>query len=243
MKQYLPVIAFVSPFILFFAIPSLMTYEQTNINEQGDAETVILAGRYTAMIAARVIVMAIAIGLFWRYYLRSFPLRFDHWGVVTGLVGGVLWIGLCQLGIESALLGLLSLPEQLLGARDGVNPFETYPESADRMVFLAFRFALLVITVPIAEELFLRGFFMRMMDAVDWEKLPLKDIGTSGLVAGTVYGMATHPSEFIAAAAWFSLVTLLMVKTNKFWNCVVAHAVTNLMLGIYVLWTGTWGLW
>jgi CAAX prenyl protease-like protein len=243
MKQYLPIIAFVSPFILFFAIPSLMTYEQTNINEQGDSETVILPGRYTAMIAARVIVMAIAIGLFWRYYLRSFPLRFDHWGVVTGLVGGVLWIGLCQLGIESALLGLLSLPEQLLGARDGVNPFETYPESADRMVFLASRFALLVITVPIAEELFLRGFFMRMMDAVDWEKLPLKDIGTSGLVAGTVYGMATHPSEFIAAAAWFSLVTLLMVKTNKFWNCVVAHAVTNLMVGIYAMSTGTWSLW
>lgn len=243
MKQYLPVIAFIAPFILFFAIPSLMTYEQTVVNDLAEAETMILPARYTAMIAARVVAMAIAIGVFWRYYVRSFPVRFDHWGIITGLIGGVLWIGICHLNIESSLLQLLGFTSDALGARDGINPFETYPDANDRMTFLAFRFALLVVTVPIAEELFLRGFFMRMMDSVEWEKLSLADIGTSGLVAGTLYGMGTHPSEFVAAAAWFSLVTLLMVQTNKFWNCVVAHAVTNLMLGIYVITTGTWSLW
>ena len=243
MKRFLPLIAFLTPFLLFFAIPSLVTYESKEINQSGDAEMVILPARYTAMIAGRVILMAIAIAIFWRYYLRSFPFRIDHWGVITGLVGGVLWIGLCHLGIETALLNLIGLPPELLGARDGVNPYETYPDSAERMIFLGFRFALLVITVPIAEELFLRGFFMRVMDAVDWSELPLTEISTTGLAAATVYGMATHPSEFVAAAVWFSLVTLLMVRTGKFWNCVVAHAVTNLMLGIYVITQGAWELW
>jgi len=243
MKKHLPLIAFLTPFLLFFAVPSLVTYEQTELAETGRRETVILAGKYTLMIAARVALMAIALGIFWKYYLRSFPFRFDHWGILTGLVGGVLWIGLCHLKMEAALINMIGLPVELLGARDGINPFEVYPESGQRWLFLSFRFALLVITVPIAEELFLRGFFMRMLEVQNWTKLPLKEIGTSGLVAGTVYGMATHPSEFIAAAAWFSLVTLLMVKTGKFWNCVVAHAVTNLMLGIYVLTTGTWDLW
>lgn len=243
MKQHLPLIAFVTPFILFFAIPSLITYESTQVNETGDSETVILPARYTAMIATRVVLMGIAIGVFWRFYLRSFPFRIDHWGFVTGVVGAMLWIGLCHLQLESTLLKLVGLSEDLLGVRDGVNPFETYPEQGERMVFLAFRFALLVITVPIAEELFLRGFFMRAMDAVEWQDLPLKEISSTGLIAGTLYGVATHPSEFIAAAVWFSLVTLLMVKTNKFWNCVIAHAVTNLILGIYVITTGTWSLW
>jgi CAAX prenyl protease-like protein len=243
MKQYLPLLAFVSPFVLFFLVPSLISYETKTITAAGDAEWVIQPARYTAMIAARVLLMTIAIGIFWRYYLRSFPFRFDHWGILTGLIGGVLWIGLCHLQLESALLSLAGLPTELLGARDGINPFETYPDSGDRMLFLAFRFALLVVTVPIAEELFLRGFFMRVMDAVDWHELPLTQIGTTGLAAGTLYGMATHPSEFIAAAVWFSLVTWLMVKTDKFWNCVVAHAVTNLMLGIYVMTSGTWSLW
>jgi len=243
MKKHLPLIAFLTPFLLFFAVPSLVTYEQTELTEAGERETVVLARKYTLMIATRVVLMAIALGIFWKYYLRSFPFRIDHWGILTGLVGGVLWIGLCHLKMEAALMSMLGLPAELLGARDGINPFEVYPESDQLWLFLTFRIALLVITVPIAEELFLRGFLMRMLEVENWTKLPLKEIGTSGLVAGTVYGMATHPSEFIAAAVWFSLVTLLMVKTGKFWNCVVAHAVTNLMLGIYVLATGTWGLW
>jgi CAAX prenyl protease-like protein len=97
--------------------------------------------------------------------------------------------------------------------------------------------------VPIAEELFLRGFLMRAVDCQDWQRLPLTQIGSAGLVAGTVYGVASHPSEAIAAAVWFSLVTLLMVKTGKFWNCVLAHAITNLLLGVYVCMTGNWHLW
>jgi membrane protease YdiL (CAAX protease family) len=54
--------------------------------------------------------------------------------------------------------------------------------------------------------------------------------------------MLTHPNELVAAALWFSMVTVLMVKTKKIWDCVVAHAVTNLLLGIYVVSTGEWQL-
>ena len=49
--------------------------------------------------------------------------------------------------------------------------------------------------------------------------------------------------EAIAAIAWFSLVTVLMVRTKNVWDCVVAHAVTNLLLGIYVIWFEQWQLW
>jgi hypothetical protein len=33
-----------------------------------------------------------------------------------------------------------------------------------------------------------------------------------------------------------------MTKTKNLWDCVVAHAVTNLLLGAYVLWSGHWEL-
>jgi hypothetical protein len=49
-----------------------------------------------------------------------------------------------------------------------------------------------------------------------------------------------HPGEFIAALVWFTLVTWLMVRTRNIWDCVVAHALTNLLLGCYVLATGKW---
>jgi len=49
-----------------------------------------------------------------------------------------------------------------------------------------------------------------------------------------------HPAEMVAAAVWFSLVTWLMLRTRNIWDCVAAHAVTNLLLGIYVVTTGEW---
>ena len=47
-----------------------------------------------------------------------------------------------------------------------------------------------------------------------------------------------HPAELLAAAVWFSLVTWLMLRTPSIWDCVVAHATTNLLLGLYVVWAG-----
>jgi hypothetical protein len=46
-----------------------------------------------------------------------------------------------------------------------------------------------------------------------------------------------------AAVVWFSLVTWLMIRTGNIWDCVAAHAVTNLLLGIYVLVSHDWHLW
>ena len=46
-----------------------------------------------------------------------------------------------------------------------------------------------------------------------------------------------QPGEFLAAAVWFGMVTWLMVRTRNIWDCVAAHAVTNVLLGIYVV---TW---
>ena len=241
MKQHVPLIAFISPFALFFLVASFITFERPSETDSDTME--IIATGYFRMIATRVALMAIVIAAFWRFYTRTFPLRVDRWGLAVGIIGAAIWIGVCHLQLESRLMTLLGQSEDFLGARAGVNPFELYPDQGRRNLFLFFRFALLVITVPIAEELFLRGFFMRFADAVAWEELPLSKISMTGLLAGTAYGVLSHPSEFLAAALWFSLVTWLMVKTDKFWNCVVAHAVTNLILGIYVITTGSWQLW
>ncbi len=36
---------------------------------------------------------------------------------------------------------------------------------------------------------------------------------------------------------------LLLYRTGRLWPCIVAHAVTNLALGIHVLMTGEWQWW
>jgi hypothetical protein len=62
-------------------------------------------------------------------------------------------------------------------------------------------------------------------------------------VVGTALPMLMHPAELLAAAVWFSLVTWLMASTKNIWDCVAAHAVTNLLLGIYVVSQEQWHLW
>lgn len=230
-------IAFCLPLVLFFLVPGIVPHE--SVEGPGGIE----AQGFLWMTAIRVLVMAAAIVVFWKITSRQFPLQIDLWGPVVGVLGGVLWIGICALGIEQTLLVMIGLSEDALGARTGVNPFELYGEDSTRLAFLVARFSLLVVCVPIAEEFFLRGFFMRAVDSSDWEELSLGKMGWTGLAAGTVYGMLTHPSEFVAAAVWFSLVTVLMVRTGKFWNCVLAHAITNAMLGVYILRSGHWELW
>jgi CAAX prenyl protease-like protein len=189
------------------------------------------------------LVIGVLLAACWRVYVGQFPLRVDRWGCIVGFLGGGLWIGVCTLGIERSLVELLGLPETILGIRSSVDPFHAYPNETTRWLFWFFRFALLVVIVPLAEELFLRGFLMRVVDTEQWMEQPLDQIGTVGLVSGTLYGVLSHPSEFVAAALWFSLITMLMTRSGKFWNCVLAHAITNLILGVYICLTGSWSLW
>ena len=51
-----------------------------------------------------------------------------------------------------------------------------------------------------------------------------------------------HPQEAVATFVWFSAVTWLMIRTRSIGDCILAHAVTNLLLGIYVISTGNWWL-
>ena len=63
------------------------------------------------------------------------------------------------------------------------------------------------------------------------------------LIAGTVFPMLMHPGELFAALVWFSLVSWLMLRTRNIWDCITAHMVTNLLLGIYVMCSGQWHFW
>jgi hypothetical protein len=51
-----------------------------------------------------------------------------------------------------------------------------------------------------------------------------------------------HPQEALAAVVWFGAVAWLMIRTKNVWDCVVAHAITNLLLGVYVVVSGEWWL-
>jgi CAAX prenyl protease-like protein len=109
--------------------------------------------------------------------------------------------------------------------------------------FLAVRFAGLVLVVPVIEEFFVRGFLMRYVESARWDSLPLGGVSWKSASAVGVYAVLSHPGEAIAALVWFGMVTWLYARTRNLWDCVAAHATTNLLLGIYVVTQGAWELW
>ncbi|MBL9123986.1 MAG: CAAX prenyl protease-related protein [Planctomycetaceae bacterium] len=187
--------------------------------------------------------IAVTFGLIllaWPGY-REVPFRVTLVAPLVGAIGAPIWIGLCRL--ETSLLPALGL--DWLGdtsARTGFNPLaELRDNPAWAYGFLAIRFFGLVVVVAIIEEFFLRGFLIRFLTRGDWWNVPLGTVTAFPLVAMTVAAALSHPpSEYLAAVVWFSLLSWLMLRTKSLWDCVIAHGVTNLLLGIYVVTTGQW---
>lgn len=186
---------------------------------------------------------------------REFPPRISPLAVLVGAAGIIVWIGLCQvqLGFQERLIAS-SAPDWLktgwqsftgAGARVGFDPFREFAGKASWQLwgFVAVRMFGLVAVVALIEEFFLRGFVMRYVMCMDWWKVPVGQLSVAAVVACVVYAVLSHPAELFAAPVWFLLVTLLAWKTKNLWDCVVAHATTNLLLGIYVLVLHAWQLW
>lgn len=202
---------------------------------------------YPWVYTAKIALTFAAIAFVWPGY-RQFPLRVGPLAWVVGIVGGPLWIGICHLDLEHAYLQ--PLLERLgaggligAGDRAAFNPFEQLAgQPVAVWSFLAVRFIGLAAVVPVIEEFFLRGFVMRFFMDREWWNIPFGKADRLAILLGTAVPMLMHPGELAAAFVWFSMITWLMLRTRNIWDCVLAHALTNLILGIYVVTTGTWRL-
>ncbi len=168
----------------------------------------------------------------WRHELR-FDAKAVGLGVLAGLIGLPLWLGV------DAITPHLSF----LGTREAYNPFTAIPDANLRALFLATRFFGLAVMVPLMEEVFWRSFLLRFVTDQDrWFAIP---VGTFSLAALAIvsagFGLV-HP-EYLAAIIFALLMAGLLRLTRNLLACVVAHGVTNLALGIYVLTTGNWQYW
>jgi hypothetical protein len=189
---------------------------------------------------AVVVAGATTITLLWRRRLLR-PHGDVAAGILVGIVGILVWIFLCRLGWDEALAG--HLPEFLRpGERHGFNPFEELASTAAVWAFISMRLIGLAVLVPVVEELFWRGFLLRWLISPEFERPELWRFTPGSFAAVTVLFTLAHP-EWFAAAAYGTLLNGLVYWKRDLWSCIVAHGVSNLILGVYVLTTGSWQLW
>ena len=204
--------------------------------------------QYYPVVYTTKIVLTLGVVLWFFPVYRQWPLQVSPLAVGVGVVGVLIWIGCCWLNLEGMLVGWLGEEHWAiswlgLGERPSYNPLQALSDSPNlKYGFLAIRFFGLALLVPIIEEAFLRAFLMRFVMHDNWTEIPFGVVNRMAVIVGVLLPVLYHP-EKLAALLWFSLVTWLMVRTKNFWDCVVAHMVTNLLLGIYVVTTGAWQLW
>jgi len=96
--------------------------------------------------------------------------------------------------------------------------------------------------VPVMEELFWRSFLMRWIDARDFLNLDARKV--SGMAVALTTGLfAVEHSLWVAGLMAGLAYAGLYMTTNNLRAPVLAHAVTNAILGLWILTTGSWHLW
>ena len=167
---------------------------------------------------------------FWRDYELRAP-RKIWFALVIGVGVFAIWIA----------------PQQFLGFQPrliGFDPevFASQPSLYWGTVIL--RFLRLVVVVPLVEEIFWRGFLLRYLVNERFTTVP---VGTfswfSFAVVTLAFGLAHSPADWIAALICGALYNLVAYRTRSLASCVVAHATTNLLLGLWIMQTRQWGFW
>lgn len=128
-----------------------------------------------------------------------------------------------------------------LGNSQGFNPL-LFENQSVRTFMIISRIAGAVLVVPLMEELFWRSFFMRYVIRKDFSAVPVGTFSWSSfLITAVLFGLE-HNLIIAGIIAGISY-NLLLYYTRSITHCIFAHALTNLLLGIYVLGTHQWYYW
>lgn len=181
--------------------------------------------------AVRTLLVAAALGWFWRSYgeLRSIAgVRAADWllAVVVGVVLFVLWIN-------------LTFPPLSFGNPPG---FDAHTDGVLDWRFALPRLAGAVLVVPVMEELFWRSLVMRWIQNHDFLVVPPARVGLKALaISSVLFGLEHH--------LWFAGILAglvygwLYIRTGNIWVPILSHAVTNGVLGAWVVYTKSWVFW
>ena len=182
--------------------------------------------------AIRIVAVTTALLYFLRSYveLENKPPIVDFlYAGVSGLIVFVIWI--------------FPYPTWLVAGADIASVDPTLGQNnLETMLWLSTHIMGAVLVVPIMEELFWRSFVMRWFDNPDFLSIDPEKISGFAYVGSACLYALEHNSWL--AGLFAGLVYGELYKTYKnLWVPIFAHAVTNGVLGIWVLFSGNWQYW
>jgi CAAX prenyl protease-like protein len=180
----------------------------------------------------QIVVVSMALARFWTRYPEirdGVRLSFRQWllSVLGGIGVYVLWINLDQSWAT-------------VGASQGFNPQQANGALDWPLVVLRIFGAAAV--VPVMEELFWRSLVMRWIERSDFLAVSPATIGLRAVVMSSVVFGLEHNLWFAGILAGLAYAWIYRWSDNL-WTPIIAHSVTNLLLGVWVVATGNWQFW
>jgi uncharacterized protein len=190
---------------------------------------------YQASYVTKTLIVAVMLIVLWPHYTK---IKWDYWwlGIVFGVLGVVQWVGM-----EKLLLHFWPHYPRL--STEAANPFAQIHSDSLRWTIIGIRWGGAFLLVPVMEELFWRDFLWRTVQAPNDFKLA--KVGETDWMACLIVSLifsAVH-IQWMTAIVWGLMVGGLLMLTRSLGACIIMHAVTNFLLGWYVLRTGDWYFW
>jgi CAAX prenyl protease-like protein len=180
----------------------------------------------------KTLVVTLALLFLWRRFdeLKAYRLSLANvlLAVTTGVAVFVLWINLDS--------GWMTIGESGAGYR-ALNA-----DGSLDWVLITFRLAGAAIIVPIMEELFWRSFIQRWIKQPDFTQLDPARVGVRALLVTSALFAVEHHQWFAGLIAGLAYGGLYIYSRNL-WVPIIAHAVTNGALGLYVIESRRWQFW
>jgi CAAX prenyl protease-like protein len=141
-------------------------------------------------------------------------------------------------------VGLDGLYPRLAKPESAWNPNQQFGAgSALAWFYSAVRIAGSSLVVPPLEEVFYRSFLYRYFVKINFLTMPLGQFhGLSFVVTSAIFGLM-HPDRWVAGILCGLAYQGLAVRKNRLGDAMTAHAITNFLLALWVLWTGDWSFW
>jgi CAAX prenyl protease-like protein len=159
---------------------------------------------------------------------------FSWEGVAIGVAVFAIWVGLDPFYPKNEVLMKVGKPW---------NPFKEFGEgSALGWFFVAVRTFGSAIVVPPIEEAFYRSFLYRWFVRTKFTELPLKHWhALSFVVTAIIFGMVHY--QWLAGILCAMSYQWLAKRRDRLGDAMLAHGITNFLLGIWVVWKDAWIFW
>lgn len=218
-----PVLARVLPFLVFAGLTSL----QGTFGE---------AGRFW-IYALKSVAGAAILWVVWGG-VKEARWSFSVEGIAVGVFIFLVWVFLDPFYPKLDAI----FPKLFKAGTSSWNPFEQFGTGALAWFFVAVRILGSSIVVPPLEELFYRSFVYRYIIDPNFEKVSLKSFHLGAFcIVSIVFGIAHR--EWLAGILCGISYQFLVVRHGRLNEAILAHGVTNFLLGCWVVWKGAWHFW